>query len=122
MSYTQCHFKFKGSTCVIISLIYFINLLIPQIFIELVTQATIVGGGETVMNKINYLLQGSLLSTWERQNKMKQVCHTVMSAMESSKATQGQRYVILYRDGREGLYNKMKSEQRPEVENSRPSK
>lgn len=46
----------------------------------------------------------------------------VMSEIESSKAKQGQGYVILYKGVREVLSTKMKSEQRPEVENSRPTK
>lgn len=45
----------------------------------------------------------------------------VMSVMEYNKARQGQRYIILYEEVREGLYN-MKSEQRPEEENSRQTK
>ena len=45
----------------------------------------------------------------------------VMSVMEYNKARQGQGYIILYEGVREGLSN-MKSEQRPEEENSRQTK
>lgn len=40
---------------------------------------------------------------------------------EHTKAGHRQGYIISYKGVREGLHNKMKSEERPEVENSRPT-